>query len=208
MVTQIHTLRNLMTTARLTTGAMLDGLLPLDAKNLRELAETLDNANGLLAKLPKYVFDPAATDDAIVDVDEMLRSVADEVALVSAATDVAVIVVVPAPADSGCRVMRGNRRAVYAAFEGALRALLTMLPAGSAVTVVPRSAAIITLTVTLPGGEPASLAAHVAEMAAHLEPHRGKIHPGHMPGEYCLHLPGEHLCSGAAARADRCRGEN
>ena len=206
MVTQIHSLRNLMTTARLTAGAMLDGVLPLDAENLRELAQTLDDANGLLASLRKYDLDPAAPDDRLIDIDEMIRSVADDVALVSEAAGVAVNVVAPAAADCGCRVMRGDRRVAYAAFEGAMRALVTTMPAGSVITIVPRSAALVGLILTSPGADPERLTAPVAELTPHLESHRLKIHRI-AAGEYCVHLPGEHFCSGGGARAG-CRGEN
>jgi len=204
-MTQVHSLRNRMTTALLTAGAMVDGLLPADAKNLRDLAQTLDDLNGILATVPKYDLEPDSA-ASIIDVHEMIRAVCDDLALIASATSISVNIL-DDPAAAGCRVLRGNRRHVGESFEGALRVLLTVLPAGAAVDIAPRSAGIVILTVTTPEHEPKNLTALLTGMAAQLERHRGMVHRGAEPGRYCLHLPGKQLCDGGASRAVCCLGE-
>jgi hypothetical protein len=196
MVAQIHVLRNLMTNALLTVNAMVDGKLPPDRRNLHELAQTLDDVSDLVANVSKYDL-AYAGDRRVIDVCDMVRSVVNDLALVSSATDVGLTAVEVNSDDIGCRALRGNWRNLHESFEGALRALLGILPPGATIAAAPRSAATITLTVSIPDQEPQSLATYLAAIAPPLERHRGQAHHGAKPGEYCLHLPGTSLCSGA-----------
>lgn len=141
-----------MTTALLTARAMLDGTVPTDRKNLRELAQALSEANALLATVPKYDLEPGDDPDGVVDVAAMIRTVADDLSLVSSATGVRLTVAAD-PAGT-CRALRGDRQRIYAALEDALHALMVSLPAGSAITVGPRAADILELSVTFADGRP------------------------------------------------------
>lgn len=204
MVAQVHALKNKMTTALLTAGAMLDGTVPSDKKNLRELVQALDEANRLLAAVPKYDLEPETKTESVIDVPDMIRTVAGDLALVSSATGVGLTVAADLP-ESGCQALYGNRRSIYEALESALHALMVMLPTGSVIDLAPRSPAVLALTVSFANGRPENLTEHLAKIAPHLEPHSGTAHRDDASGAYCLHLPGTSFCP-AGSNNPACPG--
>src|SRR5450755_3714203 len=102
MTTQIHELRNRLTTAVLTATAMLDGKMPPDKSNLQGLVRALEDVKSIIATVSKYDWDQTPADDQVVDVEELVRSVADELAMISSAGDVHLIVAGSDPRASRC----------------------------------------------------------------------------------------------------------
>jgi hypothetical protein len=75
---------------------------------LHELAQTLDDVSDLVANVPKYDLAYGVADGRIIDVCEMVRSIVDDLALVSSATDVGLTAIEVNSDDIGCRALRGN----------------------------------------------------------------------------------------------------
>jgi hypothetical protein len=194
VTTQIHELRNRLTTAVLTATAMLDGKLPPDKANLQWLVHALEDVKSIVAAVSKYDWIRTSTGDQVVDIHDLIGSVVDELALVSSAADVRLIPVEPQPEILGCRMLRGRSNAMHGAVEGALHALVGALPPKASIEITPRSAQIVILTATVPGDAEAA-SAHLAAIAPHLERHGGRAYLGGAPGEYCLHVPGKPVCS-------------
>jgi hypothetical protein len=193
-MTQIHELRNRLTTAVLTATAMLDGKLPTDKSNLQGLVRALEDVKSIVATVSKYDWDQTPADDQVVDVDDLVRSVADELAVVSSAGDVRLLVTGSDPRMSPCGILRGHALEMHEAVEEAIGVLVGALPPRSSIRIAAGSGAVIRLTVV--GQFDWQLAAaHLAAMAPALESRGGRVHPGGKPGEYCLHLPGRPVCS-------------
>jgi signal transduction histidine kinase len=193
MTTHIHELRNRLTTAVLTATAMLDGKLPPDRTNLQGLVHALEDVKTIVATVSKYDWSKTPSGDQIVDVQDVIRSVVDELALVSSAADVRLIARESDSDSFCCGMLRGPSTAMHGAVEGAVHALVSALPPKASITITARSAQVIVLSVYAPGD--ASAAAHLADVAPHLESRGGRAYLGRQPGEYCLDLPGKPVCS-------------
>ena len=85
MVTQIHTLRNTLAKALLMATAMVDGKLRPNKSNLQALAQTLDEVNAIVRRVPKYDLEEGGEHERLVDVRKMVDSVVRELELVSTA---------------------------------------------------------------------------------------------------------------------------
>lgn len=194
MTTHIHELRNRLTTAVLTATAMLDGKLPPDRTNLQGLVLALEDVKTIVATVSKYDWNKAPSGDQIVDVQDLIGAVVDELALVSSAADVRLIAADNESDSLCCRMLRGQSTAMHGAVEGAVHALLSVLPPKASVTVAARSAQVLTLTARVPGDASAAWA-HLSEIAPHLESRGGRACLGSEPGEYCLYVPGKPVCS-------------
>lgn len=179
-------MRNRLTSAALTATATLDGKLPADKSNLRDLVNALEDVKSIAATVSKYDWSSMGADDQ-VDVHEMIRAVAADFALVSSAADVRLIVAEPPAA--GCGTLRGRASTIHGALEGAVHALVSALPAERI------SLAAVT------GVDRRPVAGHVAELVPHLESRGGRVHVGDDLGEYSLHLPGKPLCAASAGGA-------
>jgi hypothetical protein len=194
MTVQIHELRNRLTTAVLTATAMLDGKLPTDRSNLQGLVRALEDVKTIVSTVSKYDWDQTPPDDQVVDVDELVRSVADELAVVASAGDVRLIVGGTDPRMSPCGMLRGHALEMHEAVEEALHALLSALPPRSSVQILAGAGAVVRLSTTIPVDWQLA-AAHLAAIAPALESRGGRVHLGARPGEYCLHLPARAVCS-------------
>lgn len=191
MASQIHELRNRLTTAALTATAMLDGKLPPEKRHLRELVNALADVTSIAATISKHDWGQSADDQ--VDVQEIIRSVAADLALAASAAGVRLIVA--EPVGIGCRMLRGPSSAIQGALEDAVHALVNALPAGSSIVIAPRGAGRITLTAAAGDDRPLeALYLYLDEIAPYLESRGGRVHLGEEPGEYTLHLPGRPLC--------------
>jgi signal transduction histidine kinase len=194
MTTHIHELRNRLTTAVLTATAMLDGKLPPDRTNLQGLVHALEDVKTIVATVSKYDWRKAPSGDQIVDVQDLIRSVVDELALVSSAADVRLIAAENDSDSFCCGMLRGHSTTMHGAVEGAVHALVGALPPKASVTIAPRSAQIVALRVYAPGDSTAAWA-HLADIAPHLESRGGRAYLSGEPGEYYLQLPGKPVCS-------------
>jgi hypothetical protein len=197
MTAQIHELRNRLTTAVLTATAMLDGKMPPDKSNLQGLVRALEDVKSIIATVSKYDWDQTPADDQVVDVEELVRSVADELAMISSAGDVHLIVAGSDPRMSPCGMLRGRAVAMHEAVEQALHALVSALPPRSSISIAAGSGAVVRLTTTVRGDWQVATA-HLAAIAPALESRGGRAHLGAKPGEYCLHLPGRPVCDSNA----------
>jgi hypothetical protein len=194
MTTQIHELRNRLTTAVLTATAMLDGKLPTDKSNLQGLVRALEDVKSIVATVSKYDWDQTPADEQVVDVEDLVRSVVDELAVVSSAGDVRLLVAGSDPRMSPCGMLRGHALEMHEAVEEAVQVLVGALPPRSSIRIAAGTGAVVRLTVA--GLFDWQLAeAHLSAMAPALESRGGRVHPGSQPGEYCLHLPGRPVCS-------------
>jgi hypothetical protein len=194
MTAQIHELRNRLTTAVLTATAMLDGKLPTDKSNLQGLVRALEDVKSIVATVSKYDWDQTPADDQVVDVEDLVRSVVDELAVVSSAGDVRLVLLGSDPRLSPCGLLRGRALEMHEAVEEALQALVSALPPRSSIRIAAGSGAVVHLSVTIPVDWELA-AAHLAAMAPALESRGGHVHLGTQPGEYYLHLPGRAVCS-------------
>lgn len=194
MTIQIHELRNRLTSAVLTTTAMLDGKLPTDKSNLQGLLRALEDVKTIVSTVSKYDWDQTPADDQVVDIEELVRSVADELALVSSAGDVRLIVAGSDPRMSPCGMLRGHTLEMHEAVEEALHALVSALPPRSSIEIAAGAGAVVRLTTTIPVDWQLA-AAHLTAIAPALESRGGRVHLGSRPGQYCLHLPGRPVCS-------------
>lgn len=194
VTTQIHELRNRLTTAVLTATAMLDGKLPTDKSNLQGLVRALEDVKSIVATVSKYDWDQTPADDQVVDIEDLVRSVADELEVASSAGDVRLLVTGSDRRMSPCGILRGHALAMHEAVEEALHALLSALPPRSSIRIAAGSGAVVRLTATALGDWQLA-AAHLDAMAPALESRGGRVHLGAKPGEYCLHLPGRPVCS-------------
>jgi hypothetical protein len=198
MTTQIHELRNRLTTAVLTATAMLDGKLPTDKSNLQGLVRALEDVKSIVATVSKYDWDQTPAGDQVVDVEDLVRSVVDELAVVSSAGDVRLVVIGSDPRMKSCGVLRGHALDLHEAVEGAVHALVSALPPRSSIRVAAGPGAVVRLTTTIPVDWQLA-AAHLSAIAPALESRGGRVHLGAQPGEYCLHLPGRPICGEPAA---------
>jgi hypothetical protein len=194
MTIQIHELRNRLTTAVLTATAMLDGKLPTDRSNLQGLVRALEDVKSIVSTVSKYDWDQTPADDQVVDVEELVRSVADELAVVASAGDVRLSVAGTDPRMSPCGMLRGHALEMHEAVEEALHALVSALPPRSAIQIAAGAGAVVRLTTAIPVDWQLA-AAHLTAIAPALESRGGRVHLGSRPGEYCLHLPGRAVCS-------------
>jgi hypothetical protein len=196
MTTQVHELRNRLTTAVLTATAMLDGKLPTDKSNLQGLVRALEDVKTIVATVSKYDWDQTPAGEQVVDVEDLVRSVVDELAVVSSAGDVRLFVTASDPRMSPCGMLRGHALELHEAVEEAVHALVCALPSGSSIRVAAGPGAVVRLTTTIPVDWQLA-AAHLTAIAPALESRGGRVHLGAQPGEYCLHLPGRPICSEA-----------
>jgi hypothetical protein len=193
MAALIHELRNQLTNAMLTATAMIDGKLATNVGNLRELERALANLDGLLATAGTYDFEPTAS-GSIVDLREVIHTVADELAVVAGAADVS-LVLLRGP-DADCCAVRGPAGLLCAALDGAIRALVPQLPPGSSIALTPAAGAAVLLELAVPSpGTTPSLAALAPTIEPPLAARGGRLHAGRTPGQLCVHLPAETLCS-------------
>lgn len=175
MPTQIHALRNHLTSAVLTATAMLDGKLPADAGNLRGLVRTLEDIRAIVASVSKYDWDESTSQEQIVDVRALMDAVVDDLTFVASAGDLHLSVEETSAERTGCYHLRGRRDLMHAALEETARMLVSSLPAGSCITFDCASGDTIALTATAPGTT---------------------------PRRYGLSLPGRRLCSHPFPRAE------
>jgi hypothetical protein len=148
VTTQIHELRNRLTTAVLTATAMLDGKLPTDKSNLQGLVRALEDVKSIVATVSKYDWDQTPADDQVVDIEDLVRSVADELEVASSAGDVRLLVTGSDRRMSPCGILRGHALAMHEAVEEALHALLSALPPRSSIRIAAGSGAVVRLTAT------------------------------------------------------------
>jgi len=194
-VTEIHELRNRLTTAILTVTAMIDGKMPSTRGNLQHVGQTLADIETIVAKGRDEDW---GGDDRFVDLAEIAARVIDAMMMLSAAANVNLILASPF---NGCRAFRADPRPIYRALDGAVQTLLRAAPAGSTLEIEQASAQSVNLVLHSPKDE--------APGSDPFEPIRRclETYGGHavrlsdMKTGYCLQFPGVPACGCAVGPA-------
>lgn len=193
-MTDVHALRNRLTTAALTVTAMIDDKLPSTRANLQRVAQTLSEIRAIVAGIRSDEWGASA--DSLVDLQVVADRVIRAMMMLSAAADVK-IEIAAAPEFAGCRALHADPVPIYRALDGALQLLLRAAPAGSTIVVAQASTSSIRASVRTPNdGAMRDLLEPIAQCLA---AQGGSAHPlATERNGYCFHFPGAAVCGCAA----------
>lgn len=194
-MTDIHALRNRLTTAALTVTAMIDDKLPSTRANLQRVAQTLADMRAIVANVRGE--DWSAGNGSLVDLREITATVVRAMMMLSAAADVK-LEIVQSCTFHGCRAMQAEPIPIYRALDGALQMLLRAAPAGSTIQIEQSSTRSLNVRVRTPGDAPnRDLFDQIAQC---LDAQGGSAHRLGPPEDgYCLHFPGSPICECASS---------